>query len=294
MSEGYPNPVFGLAAAFSAVAVVIVAAFALAYFVINADGFDTIDGVGFFFLCTGVFVLCLALLIYDLVAKVRECPDMDGLEGCFRSSGIVATGSALAVMLFISVVIVLLTSLLGAPIEADFLDDYTDFQLATMFMMAGPEEEFLCRFLLIGIPMALVALIRRHGHPFRMLLGGFGATKTAWIFIIISAIIFAALHLDGWNASKLPQIFATGVIFGYVFSEYGLHATIVMHSVLDCMSILAFYSEAAEVIVMLGFCAAGLVLLIMVLTDIRRYLPETDTFAPECDESILKMWMRHR
>ena len=294
MSEGYPHPIYGLAALISTIAVVFISMFSLEYFVVNADEFYTINGVGYFLLCTGVFVLCLALLIYDLIAKTRECPDRDGLESCFRSSGIVTASSALAVMIFVSVAIVLLTSLVGKPIEADFLDDYTDFQLATMYMMAGPEEEFLCRFLLIGIPMALVALIRKHRHPFRMLLGGFGATKTAWIFIIVSSVIFALLHLDGWNASKLPQIFVTGVIFGHVFSEYGLHATIVMHSVLDCMSILAFYSEAAEAIVMLGFCATGLVLLIMVLKNIRRYLPETDTFAPECGESILKMWMRHR
>ena len=293
MSEGYQNPVYHLAAMLSVAAVLAVAVVSLVYFIINASELHGVAGIVELAVCMVIVYACLALLVYDLICKLRSSIDMSDMDSRFRSSALAATGSALAIMIFLSLAIVLITTLVWEPVEADFLDDYTDIQLAALFMMAGPEEEFLCRFLLIGVPMAIVALVRNQGGAARMALGGFGATRTAWIFILISAAVFALLHLDGWSVSKIPQITVTGIILGYMFCEYGLHTTIVMHSVLDCMSILAFFDETSEALVMLGLAAAGLVLLIMVASDHRRYLPNGDEPAPECRESVFKMWTRH-
>lgn len=293
--EGYPNPLYRIAALYSVAFILVTSVISMAFFAVNGAELHTLnDSVGLpeFIISLLVFLLCLALLVKELIDKTVGTADPSKVEGRFRTSGIAAGGSALAVLIFLSIVMVLALQAVGAPIEESFMDGYTDLELGAMFMIAGSEEEFICRLLLIGLPVAVIALLSGHGHSARMLFGGFGTTKAAWVFIIISALIFGLLHLEGWNASKVPQIFVSGLIFGYMFCEYGLHVTIVMHTVLDCSSIIAYFSEGAEAALLLGLAAAGLVLLVMIMSDIRHYMSIKD-YAPECAESVLRMWTRH-
>lgn len=60
--------------------------------------------------------------------------------------------------------------------------------------------------------------------------------NTAVFFIIVSAAIFSYAHLDGWDAFKLAPTFVTGLALGYLFVKYGVHASIMLHFLIDYLT----------------------------------------------------------
>lgn len=99
-------------------------------------------------------------------------------------------------------------------------------------------EEIGFRVLLIGIPLAaLYVLTTRPVRLLRSLLSPFSvhgarSVRPAIILIIVSAIIFGALHIIGdgsWSIGKVTQAGMAGVILGWVYYRYGLLAAILVH-----------------------------------------------------------------
>ena len=99
-------------------------------------------------------------------------------------------------------------------------------------------EEIITRVLYIGVPMALIALIKnREGKTSaRYLIGGFGLSKPAVVLIFFSAFMFGAGHLNNWGAWKFFPTFVFGLIAGYLFCRYGIYACVVIHFLTDYMS----------------------------------------------------------
>lgn len=104
-----------------------------------------------------------------------------------------------------------------------------------MFVLASASvwEEVITRVLIIGLPLAIFALISKKEHPARYLLGGFGISKAAMILIIISSAVFGYAHYDGWGIIKILPSFIFGLAAGYLYSKYGLYASILLHFVND-------------------------------------------------------------
>jgi hypothetical protein len=110
-------------------------------------------------------------------------------------------------------------------------------QSILLYTNAGVWEEFVSRVLLMGVPMVVIAAIKHYRNPLRYLLGGFGINKMTIALILVSSTFFAIGHLDGWGWNKIPLVLIGGIIMGWLYARFGLHACIVFHCLTDLMSV---------------------------------------------------------
>jgi len=293
-----PNNKLYLYCALASVAVMVGASIVSLIYIVAAtpsEGYiltkdeDSI-GTGMPLICGIIFVLCLALLIRDLRKRLDGCPPEQRDER-LMSARISKAGMLFSITALTSVVVILISILIGEEISESFIDEMTDYEIMVSMMCAGPEEEFLCRILLIGIPVFIAGLILKHEHCGKYLLGGFGMSKLALVFLVISAIIFGLLHLDGWSIMKFPDTFISGMMFGYVYIQYGAHTSIVMHSAFDLIaSFDVFYDGigTAAIILMVAF---GIVLLTRSLFKLKDYIPKNGMNEP-FEGGVIAMWER--
>ncbi|AIZ57082.1 CAAX amino terminal protease self- immunity [Candidatus Methanoplasma termitum] len=145
---------------------------------------------------------------------------------------------SLCAMLTIHYIIVfILTNMLGVEVTTPDFGSVTEQVFG--FANAAVWEEMVTRLLYIGGPIAIISLIMtRKIDSLKCLLGGFGMSRTAVLFIIISSIIFGAAHYSGWDNQAWKVLTATimGLFFGYVFVRFGLYASILLHFITDFWS----------------------------------------------------------
>ncbi len=238
---------------------------------------------------------CLAYGIWRIWTVLKEKPSDYHAQA---TTGIATATAALAVSLLVSVVGVLISSLVDQVPSTDWLDNYSTYELAFLFTQAGFSEEMMYRVLYIGVPMTVIALIlRRDKRSWQYLFGGFGISRTAAILIIISSVLFGLAHYDGWGWSKVPLALAGGLLFGYVYSEYGLYACIIMHTANDVMSSIG-YLGLPFLTVIAEFSLIGLGVLVLIhwaLHPNRKLLDvkNMENFPQKLEMNLKEQWERH-
>jgi hypothetical protein len=100
--------------------------------------------------------------------------------------------------------------------------------------IAPLKEEPIFRVMLIGLPaylffinrrMTIKELLHTLWIPYRYV-----KNKNIIFLIVTSAVIFGLLHiLSGWDYGKMAQSTFAGLILGFVYYRYGLHAAIILH-----------------------------------------------------------------
>lgn len=209
-----------------------------------------------------VTLLCIELImfvyaIYRFVSILHETKDLSSER--IERSGLTAMSSILAVSLFASVIYILFTLYMGISPDASWLDKYTEEQLAFMFMNAGLMEEITTRVLYIGVPATVISFIcYRKRSSIYCILGGFGQTRLTWALILISSLIFGLEHYEEWGWSKVLDAFIGGVLFGYLYTEYGLYASVLAHMVNDTFVLVGYIGFGASIE---GFAMLGMVFL---------------------------------
>lgn len=251
---------------------------------------ESAPGVAWTVICAAIFLVCLALLLKDFVGRLKGCP-REECDPRFMRAPLSKAGILMAVTAFTTIVILLFSELIGEGISSDFMNDLPTYQLMAVMLIAGPEEELICRALLIGVPMALICLIARQKGVLKNILGGFGMSRAALVLLIISSVIFGLIHLDGWSIMKFPDTFISGMLFGYVYVQYGIHATIVMHSTFDMLASLDLLMEGAGTVPLIILSILGFVLLLRSLLRIREYIPKNNLNEP-FEGGLLQMWER--
>lgn len=249
----------------------------------------------------GIYIIVEGLcLVYALdrffKALNREKTQGDGM--CVERSGLCAASSALCVSLILSVVLLFITSLSGNTADAGWMSSYTDLQMLFLLTRAGLEEEFLLRVVWIGVPMAMLALaVHKDRRSWQYLMGGFGMSKVALFLIVFSSILFGLAHLEGWGWGKVPSAAIGGLIFGYLYTEYGLYAAVIAHTANDTVSSLAYsFGTGTEVIVMLLLFAIGFVVLIYWITKLSKVkidLTDMPLFPGKLETGLRDQWGRH-
>ncbi len=101
------------------------------------------------------------------------------------------------------------------------------------YAQAAVWEEVISRLIPIGIPMMIVAGLCGHKDCLRYLFGGFGVTRVALVLIVISAVIFGMAHEGAWGGAKIIPTVIGGLLMGYLYVRFGIHASIVFHFLLD-------------------------------------------------------------
>lgn len=284
---------YGIVGIVAAALVTISLTIAVAYIAVNIEPiFGCLTDVGkvIFIGCAAVFAFCTVYAVRGAVASAREGPERLG------RSGWAGVGKGLAVLMAFSYAYVIMTMLLGTEIDSSELSKYSEYQLAAMLFMAGPREEILYRLLPIGIPMAILFLACGRKGGVSCVMGGFGASKAAWVLIIVAATIFGIAHLDGWNAAKVPQAFVSGVILGYLYVEYGLYASVLVHSGLDLMSVGANLVPAITGLEILALCTLGIILIVMAVTsgNLSKMRLSEKWLGDDVSSRFLDRWDRHR
>ena len=225
-----------------------------------------------------IYLVCLALLIGDMRKRMRGCPPEEK-DARFMRAPLSKAAILLSITAFTSVSIILLSNLIHEGITENFLDGYSAYAILALMLNAGPQEEFLFRLILIGVPVSLICAFKGRGGS-KELLGGFGMSKVALAFLAVSSVIFGLMHLDGWSIMKFPDTFISGMMFGYVYIQYGIHASIVMHSALDLLASFDLICEGLGTVPVLILSVLGAVLLLRSILKIGTYIPQRTLHEP--------------
>ena len=148
------------------------------------------------------------------------------------------------------------------------------------FANASVWEEMISRVLLIGIPLFWIDLLLRRKQllpPIRYFIGGkirFGFIECA--LILFSATMFGVAHVGGWDVWKVFPSLISGLCFGYLFVQIGLHAAIVFHFAFDFLSVpTSYFGSGASLILdlfTLIWLAAGLMFIIYYSIRLGRFI----------------------
>ena len=202
-----------------------------------------------------------------------QAPDMNNPSSFFMTFQFYFT------LIFFTEVYYLLVALAGqSPTVPDFQSQpvwYLFFGLAE----ASVYEELIVRVLFIGVPLLIIGLMFRYQQrkAYQYLLGGNLKFDLLTIsLIIISSLIFGFAHYFGWDIFKVFQSFIGGLIFGYVYVKKGLHASIILHFIIDytAMPIYVFGGSTLRIVsglIILFFIVIGLIYFIFYSLKIFKW-----------------------
>lgn len=204
------------------------------------------------------FLAILAVLLFAFAVRgVRDGPRLltsmllpiTNIAGRLRSrSAWVAIAQLFMATVFVNIAVLLLFTASGISSEPPDFGRVDPWLLFYGLLEASVYEEFLFRFLLLGVPLFLAAVAFHSSTPrtrrpwlrtaARYLLGG-NVTRTtarpilvaAFALSIISSAAFGLAHLPNWGAWKVFAAGAFGLAAAYAFLRHGLGASIILHFV---------------------------------------------------------------
>lgn len=169
-------------------------------------------------------------------------------------SAIYTVGTIFFAVLFFNIVYYLILDAFGiTPTTPDTVDKEL-WKLLYSFANASVWEEIVSRMLLIGMPLLFVDFFRRKRQKLRRyFLGGhFSLGKAEITFLLISSAFFSVAHIFSWDAYKLLPTFIAGLALGYLFLKEGIYAAIMLHFMVDYLSIPTMVFEGIPSQIIMG------------------------------------------
>lgn len=156
---------------------------------------------------------------------------------------------ALYIVQFVFIVI-----LQSFGVDISTLSDRETWNWMFSLLNASVWEEIVTRVLYLGLPVLIIyAITKKNDVPlWRYLFGGFEMNKMVFVFVIFSAFMFGAGHLNNWDSWKFFTTFLFGLIAGYLFVRYGLYATITMHFMTDYLQAGEWLTGSTSSLVLMG------------------------------------------
>jgi len=162
-------------------------------------------------------------------------------------------GTVFFAVLAFNFIYALLLTLFNVEITTPDFESEELWQLLHSLANASVWEELVTRVLYIGVPLLLIDLAYNKRKKLRRyFLGGgfeFGAIELALIWV--SAGIFALGHTVYWDAWKVIPVWVAGLAFGYLFLRLGLYACIMLHFMVDYLSVPMDIAPGSTAIVLL-------------------------------------------
>jgi len=227
----------------------------------------------YWLLVVAVIIISAVYALYKFILSLTE-KDKTASE----DTGMFWVSNSISFSILFNFICVFVVLILGyeiyTPIPSD--DTLNMFDLAN----AAVWEEMITRVLYIGVPMALVALVMtKKASSLKCLLGGFGMSKAAVVFIVFSSVIFGIAHYEGWD--QYWKVLATGVMglfLGYIFVRFGLYAAILMHFVNNyLMSFTWLGVEGVGTIITLILIGFGIVVAIYLAKSFKDFKGKMST-----------------
>lgn len=235
-------------------------------------------------------ILSLALMAYQTWRAVSEEGEID--ERIARTP-LYNVGFMFAAMIAANIVIMLISSALGEPIRVpEGMESGNTPDSLFGFADAAVWEEVISRLVPIGIPMAIAGLILKKKGWAIDVLGGFGLSKLAVALIVISSLMFGFAHMSGWGFSKVAPTFVTGLMMGWLYCRFGIHASIAFHFLTDYLGVISYTSLQIPValitlvVMVLGFAALGLI--VYRLRTIREDIGALPAWVPDQESSFCR------
>ncbi len=219
--------------------------YVLAVFTPVAFGLLSLSGyvlVGYFFFICMMIIVSTMLTMTEWRPFMRELRQLANMKRIHPRS----TPMVLIYLFLIDIslvilynIIVILTGVFPAG-PGDW--DFENWQLLFLLANASVYEELVTRVLLIGLPLFIIGSSSGRYRGLRTLIGG---TKTfdqpTMVLIVLSSLIFGLAHvIYGWDAFKFPSAFFSGLLFAYLYIEKGLHASIMLHFMIDYFGAILF------------------------------------------------------
>lgn len=181
-----------------------------------------------------IAVLASVILLY--AKSIRPYLDIGKDKGeSAKNSALYEMTVLFAVMMAIEIVYLKIVGANSSPIDQNEV-----WKNMFSLLSASVWEEVISRLLLIGVPIAVIYMIKnRDVKEIKKAVGGFNSFNVIVIaLILISSAIFALAHVvsGAWEMWKVFPTFLFGVIAGYLFVKYGLHVVIAMHFLNDYLS----------------------------------------------------------
>ncbi len=243
-------------------------------------------------------IMCLVLQVTFLayaLYRLRQIHARDPVDyEAHISSGMGAAIWVLAIDYLLSLVGLLITYSLTQQVpDSSWLADYDEVFLQYELTGAGVVEELIYRVLFIGVPIAVVGFIaHRDRKSWQYIMGGFGMNKAALVLLVFSSLMFGLAHYSGWGWSKIPLAFISGLLYGYLYCEYGLYACVLTHTITDTILIVPLLGPLMG----LGFMALGVVALVWLILNPRKELQNVKGMSkvpPRIEKNFLQNWGRH-
>ncbi len=194
------------------------------------------------------------------LAQAFRAP-LENISTRLRSmSGWVAIAQVWLATTFFQAALIILLEAVGASPSSPFTSTATNaWTLLWDYSAASVFEEIAFRMFLIGVPMAVAALVLRAARAgpgpgagvsgagrsdlrgaVRYLWGGQlrkessrEARLAAGVLILLSGLLFGVAHAPGWGDWKVLPAFVVGLGMGYVFVRHGIGASILVHFATD-------------------------------------------------------------
>jgi len=210
----------------------------IAIFTPVAFGLLTLTGynlVGYF------LFICLAIVVSTMLTLREWRPFLYELRGLSLMRKVAPRSTPMVLIYFflidISLVIVynVVVILTGSAPAGPGDWDFNNWELLFLLVNASVYEEIVTRVLLIGLPLVVIGLFNKRYLGWRTLFGGTGTFDRPTMFLIVlSSLIFGLAHvIYGWDVFKFPSAFFSGLLFAYLYIDRGLHASIMLHFMID-------------------------------------------------------------
>lgn len=224
-------------------------------------------------------ILSLALVAYQTwkgMSKEGEA------EEKIVETPLFGVGCMFAAMIAANIIIMIISTALGEPIKVpEGMESGNTPESLLSFADAAVWEEVISRLVPIGIPMTIAGLIMKKNGWRTAVLGGFGLSKLAVVLIVISSLMFGFAHMSGWGFSKVAPTFVTGLMMGWLYCRFGIHASIAFHFLTDYLGVISYTSLQIPVALMtlvviaVGFVALGLIVYrLRTIRDDVKALPD--------------------
>ena len=188
--------------------------------------------------------LCIVLTLCMITCAKRYVEAKSRREDPVNTS-LVSVPLLLGMSLLIEYIFIF-ASMVNGSVDID--PDLFDKTIIPELVNASVWEELVSRVALIGLPMMVIMLIASKGHSdlpwYRYLAGGFGYSRVALILVVFSSVFFGCAHLN-WGLWKILPTIIGGLAMGYVYMRYGVHASILMHMMVDVGALFTFYNMTA-------------------------------------------------
>lgn len=202
-----------------------------------------------------IVTVCVGCLIFKCIGCIKRNKDE---TMAVRDSALFKSSTLFCAMFVFELAYIIACKMKGLDLGEGISSDSG--RMIFQLMNASVYEEFLCRVLMIGFPVMIIAiLLKKKDKPLiKYILGGCGFEGWMAVFVLFSSCMFALGHLDSWGWWKIAPTLAFGLVTGYVFIRYGVYATIALHFLNDFLSSPQWLGQSGTGIVLLLMLAGAL------------------------------------